>query len=64
MSTHFEMFNQFITKYVEFSDAELLDLNKKCSKVAFPKGAIIMKAGEVQKKSFFYYKRYYQKLCR
>ena len=53
MSTHFEMFNQFITKYVEFSDAELLDLNKKCSKVAFPKGAIIMKAGEVQKNLFF-----------
>ena len=40
------MFNQF-------SDAELLDLNNKCSKVAFPKGAIIMKAGEVQKNLFF-----------
>ena len=45
MQDHFEMFNQFITKYVKFTEAELADLNQKCTKVFFPTGALIMKAG-------------------
>jgi CRP-like cAMP-binding protein len=53
MPEHFEMFNQFITKFVEFTEAELVDLNNKCTKVAFSKGSVIMKAGEVQKNLFF-----------
>jgi CRP-like cAMP-binding protein len=53
MPSHFEMFNQFITKYVEFTDAELIDLNKKCKKVEFAKGDIIIKAGDIQKGIFF-----------
>lgn len=53
MPSHFEMFNQFISKYVDFEESELIDLNNKCNKVAFAKGAIIMKAGEVQKNLYF-----------
>lgn len=53
MPSHFEMFNQFITKHVEFTEAELVDLNKKCTKVEFVKGDIIMKAGEIQKTLYF-----------
>ena len=53
MPEHFDMFNQFITKYVEFTEAELVDLNNKCAKVAFSKGSVIMKAGVVQKNLFF-----------
>jgi CRP-like cAMP-binding protein len=53
MSAHFEMFNQFITKHVEFTATELIDLNKKCTKVEFAKGDIIIKAGEVQKNLYF-----------
>jgi CRP-like cAMP-binding protein len=53
MPAHFEMFNQFITKYVEFTANELVDLNKKCNKVEFAKGDIIIKAGEVQKNIYF-----------
>jgi len=53
MSAHFEIFNQFITKYVEFTATELVDLNKKCTKVEFAKGDIIIKAGEVQKNIYF-----------
>ena len=53
MSAHFEMFNQFITKHVEFTATELVDLNKKCTKVEFAKGDIIIKAGEVQKNLYF-----------
>jgi CRP-like cAMP-binding protein len=53
MPSHFEMFNQFITKYVEFTETELVDLNYKCTQVAFVKGDIIIKAGEVQKNIYF-----------
>jgi CRP-like cAMP-binding protein len=53
MPAHFEMFNQFITKYVEFNDDELTDFSSKCTKVEFSKGAYIMKAGEVQKNLYF-----------
>jgi hypothetical protein len=47
MPANFELFNQFITKYVEFNDDELSDFSSKCTKVEFLKGAYIMKAGEV-----------------
>jgi CRP-like cAMP-binding protein len=47
------MFNQFITKYVDFTATELVDLNKKCTKVEFAKGDIIIKAGEVQENIYF-----------
>ena len=53
MPVHFEMFNQFITKYVEFTGAELVEFNKKCTKVEFAKGDIIIKAGEVQNSLYF-----------
>ena len=53
MPSHFEMFNQFITKYLEFTETELVDLNNKCTQVAFVKGDIIIKAGEVQKNIYF-----------
>jgi len=47
MPEHFDMFNQFITKIVEFTPDELTDLNKKCTQVEYPKGSVIMKAGVV-----------------
>jgi len=53
MPAHFEMFNQFITKYVVFTETELVEFNKKCTKVEFAKGALIMKAGEVQNSLYF-----------
>jgi len=53
MPVHFEMFNQFITKYVVFTETELIEFNKKCTKVEFAKGALIMKAGEVQNSLYF-----------
>ena len=53
MPEHFDLFNQFITKYVEFSNDELIDFSSKCTKVEFLKGAYIMKAGEVQKNLYF-----------
>ncbi len=53
MPSHFEMFNQFITKYVEFTESELVDLNNKCNRVEFTKGDIIVKAGDTQKNLYF-----------
>ncbi len=53
MPAHFKLFNQFITKYVEFNDDELTDFSRKCTKVEFSKGTYIMKAGEVQKNLYF-----------
>ena len=53
MPAHFEMFNEFITKYVDFTEDELIDFSSKCTKVDFSKGAYIMKAGEVQKNLYF-----------
>jgi CRP-like cAMP-binding protein len=53
MPEHFDMFNQFITKIVEFTPDELTDLNKKCTQVEYPKGSVIMKAGVVQKNLYF-----------
>jgi CRP-like cAMP-binding protein len=53
MPSHFEMFNQFITKHVEFTEAELVAFNKQCTQVNFLKGDLIIKAGEVQKNLYF-----------
>jgi CRP-like cAMP-binding protein len=53
MPTHFEMFNKFITKHVEFTEAELIAFNKQCTQVNFLKGDLIIKAGEVQKNLYF-----------
>lgn len=53
MPAHFEMFNQFITKHVEFTDAELAAFNKQCTQVNFSKGELIMKVGEVQQNLYF-----------
>ena len=53
MPAHFEMFNKFITKHVEFTEDELFAFNKKCTQVNFSKGELIMKAGEVQKNLYF-----------
>ena len=53
MPSHFEMFNQFITKHVEFTEAELVAFNNKCTQVNFSKGELIMKAGEVQQNLYF-----------
>jgi CRP-like cAMP-binding protein len=53
MPAHFEMFNQFITKHVEFTEAELVAFNKQCTQVNFSKGELIMKVGEVQKNLYF-----------
>jgi CRP-like cAMP-binding protein len=53
MPFHFEMFNQFITKHVEFTEAELVAFNKQCTQVNFLKGDLIIKAGEVQKNLYF-----------
>ena len=43
MSAHFEMFNSFITKHVELSEAELFDLNQKCTVVHFSKKTTMIK---------------------
>jgi len=53
MPVHFEMFNQFITKYVVFTDTELFEFNKKCTKVYFSRGDLIMKADEIQNSLYF-----------
>ena len=53
MPAHFEMFNQFITKHVEFTEAELVAFNKQCTQVNFSKGELIMKVGEVQNSLYF-----------
>ena len=53
MPLHFDIFNQFLRKYVEFTDAELTDFNNKCTRVEFLKGDVVMKAGQVQKNLYF-----------
>jgi len=53
MPLHFEIFNQFLRKYVEFTDAELTDFNNQCSCVEFSKGDVVMKAEQVQKNLYF-----------
>ena len=53
MPIHFEMFNQFITKHVEFTEAELVAFNNQCTQVNFSKGELIMKVGEVQRNLYF-----------
>ncbi len=53
MPSHFEMFNQFITKHVDFTDAELIAFNKQCTQVKFSKGELIMQVGEVQNSLYF-----------
>jgi CRP-like cAMP-binding protein len=53
MSNHFEMFNRFITSYVDMTEAELVDFNEKCELVEFLKGEIIIKVGAPQDSLFF-----------
>ena len=53
MPNHFEMFNSFIRSQVEMTNDELESFNQKCEIVEFPKGAIIMKAGEPQQNLYF-----------
>jgi len=53
MPNHFEMFNSFITRHVEMTEAELTAFNQKCEIVEFSKGEIIMKAGEPQQNLYF-----------
>lgn len=53
MPSHFEMFNLFITKHVEFTEVELAAFNKQCTQVNFRKGELIIKAGEVQNSLYF-----------
>lgn len=53
MPFHFEMFNEFITKHVEFTEVELIAFNKQCTQVNFSKGELIIKAGEVQNSLYF-----------
>ena len=53
MPAHFEMFNKFITKHVDFTEDELVEFKKKCTQVNFSKGELIMKAGEVQQNLYF-----------
>jgi len=65
MQLEFEIFNQFLRKYVTFTDAELSNFNDKCTKVEFLKNALVMKAGQVQKNLYFVTKgivRYYIEL--
>jgi CRP-like cAMP-binding protein len=47
------MFNQFITKHVEFTEAELVAFNKQCTQVNFSKGELIMNEGDVQNSLYF-----------
>jgi CRP-like cAMP-binding protein len=53
MPNHFEMFNSFITRQVEMTEAELTAFNQKCELVEFPKGALIIKVGEPQQNLYF-----------
>ena len=42
MPAHFEMFNKFITKHVDFTEDELVAFKKKCTQVNFSRGELIM----------------------
>jgi len=53
MPNHFEMFNSFITRHVEMTEAELTAFNQKCELVEFSKGDLIMRAGETQQNLYF-----------
>jgi len=53
MTNHFEMFNSFITRHVEMTEAELTAFNQKCELVEFSKGDLIMRAGETQQNLYF-----------
>jgi len=53
MPNHFEMFNSFITRHVEMTEAELSAFNQKCELVEFSKGDLIMRAGETQQNLYF-----------
>ena len=53
MPNHFELFNRFLTMHVEMSAEDLAVFNSKCDIVEFPKGEIIMKAGEPQQNLYF-----------
>ena len=53
MPNHFEMFNSFITRHVEMTEAELKAFNQKCELVEFSKGDLIMRAGETQQNLYF-----------
>ena len=53
MPNHFEMFNSFITRHVEMTEAELTAFNQKCEIVEFSKGDLFMRAGETQQNLYF-----------
>ena len=53
MPDPFINFNSFIKQQVEISDAELESLNKSCDIISFPKGHILMKAGDKQQNLYF-----------
>jgi CRP-like cAMP-binding protein len=53
MPNHFEMFNSFITRHVEMTEAELTVFNQKCEIVEFSKGDLFMRAGETQQNLYF-----------
>jgi len=53
MPNHFEMFNSFITRHVEMTEAELTAFNQKCEIVEFSKGDLFMRAGENQQNLYF-----------
>lgn len=48
MIDHFEMLKSFIKNQVEIAESELTDFIQQCQLVEFPKGTLIMKAGEPQ----------------
>ena len=53
MSDPFINFNRFIKQQVEISDAELEVLKNSCEVLSFPKGHILIKAGEKQENLYF-----------
>ena len=53
MPDPFINFNRFIKQQVEISDAELEVLKNSCEVLSFPKGHILLKAGEKQENLYF-----------
>ena len=53
MTNHLNVFNNFINNFVQLSDDELVDLNKKCEIVNFSKGDVIIEANTIQNSLFF-----------
>lgn len=53
MKDQFEMFNEFISKYVKMTDEDLTDLNQKCKVVHFSKGDVVINSGVTH--HYFYF---------